>query len=134
MDDAFVDAWRTTRKELKKLEQAGMGLERGRYDGLFRQASKWCASIENAMQLADEMDASLIALDRAQPVIEQAIEILKQSVQTQLSQPATEAPNDSLVQSARNQERSAQSKLAGLAQWHETLHIPQHAVAALIAP
>jgi hypothetical protein len=47
-DDAFVDAWRATRKELKELEQAGVGLERSRYDGLFRQATKWCAPIENA--------------------------------------------------------------------------------------
>ncbi|MFU6768461.1 AAA domain-containing protein [Pseudomonas paraeruginosa] len=58
-DDAFVDAWRATRKELKELEQAGVGLERSRYDGLFRQAAKWCTPNENATQLADEMDASL---------------------------------------------------------------------------
>ena len=30
-DDAFVDAWRAKRKELKDLEQAGAGLERSRY-------------------------------------------------------------------------------------------------------
>lgn len=110
-DDAFVDAWRATRKELKELEQTGVGLERGRYDSLFRQASEWCAPIKNATQLADEMDASLTALERTRPVIDQAIETLKQFMQAQLSQPATEAPNDGLVRSARNQERSAQSKL-----------------------
>lgn len=113
-DDAFVDAWRARRKELKELEQVGVGLERSRYEGLFRQAAKWCASIENATQLADEMDASLIRLERVHPVIEQAIEILDQSVQTQLSQPPTEAPNDGLLRGARNQERSAQSKLNDL--------------------
>lgn len=110
-DDAFVDPWRARRKALKELEQASVGLERSRYDGLFRQATKWCASIENSTQLADEMAASLTVLERAQPVIEQAIEILKQSMQTQLSQPAPEAPSDGLVRDARNQERSAQIKL-----------------------
>jgi hypothetical protein len=110
-DDAFVDAWRTRRKELKELEQAGVGLERSRYDGLFRQADKWCAPIENATQLADEMDASLTALEREQPVIEQAIEALKQAVQVQLAQPAPETPNDGLVRDAQNQERSTQGKL-----------------------
>ena len=128
-DDAFVDAWRATRKELKELEQAGVGLERGRYDGLFRQASKWCAPNGNATQLADEMDACLIALDRVRPVIEQSIEILKQSVQTQLSQPATEAPNDGLVRGARNQERSAQSKLDN---WDEQRRQHEHKVKALL--
>ncbi|RAR48811.1 UNVERIFIED_CONTAM: AAA domain-containing protein [Acidovorax defluvii] len=128
-DDAFVDAWRATRKELKELEQAGVGLERGRYDGLFRQASKWCAPNGNATQLADEMDACLIALDRVRPVIEQSIEILKQSVQTQLSQPATEAPNDGLVRGARNQERSAQSKLDN---WDEQRRQHEHKVNALL--
>jgi hypothetical protein len=107
-DDAFVDAWRAKRKELKELEQAGVGLERSRYDGLFRQATKWCAPIENATQLADEIDASLTELERTQPVIEQAIEILKQSLQVQLSQPAPEAPNDGLVRGART--RSAAPK------------------------
>ena len=110
-DDAFVDAWRATRKELKELEQAGVGLERSRYDGLFRQAAKWCTPNENATQLADEMDASLAALERAQLVIGQAIETLKQFMQAQLSQPEPEAPNDGLVRAARHQERSAQSKL-----------------------
>ena len=128
-DDAFVAAWRATRKELKDLEQAGVGLEHVRYDGLFRQASKWCAPNGNATQLAEEMDASLIALDRAQSVIGQSIEILKQSVQTQLSQPATEAPNDSLVRSARSQERSAQSKLDN---WDEQRRQHEHKVKALL--
>lgn len=128
-DDAFVDAWRARRKELKELEQAGVGLERRRYDSLFRQATKWCASIENATQLADEMDASLIVLERVQSVIEQAIEILKQSVQTQLSQPATETPNDGLVRAARNQERSAQSKLDD---WSEQRRQHEQKVKALL--
>lgn len=128
-DDVFVDAWRATRKELKELEQAGVGLERGRYDGLFRQANNWCASIENATQLADEMDASLSVLERGQPVIDQAIEILKQSVQSQLAQPATEAPNDDLVQAARNQESSAQSKLDN---WDEQRRQHEQKVKALL--
>ncbi|TYC51396.1 DNA helicase [Zoogloea oleivorans] len=110
-DDAFVDAWRATRKELKELEQAGVGLDRSRYDGLFHEASKWCAPNGNATQLADEMSTSLTALESAEPVIDQAIEILKQSLQTQLSQPVPEVPNDGIVRAARNQERSAQSKL-----------------------
>ena len=110
-DDAFVDSWRARRKELKELEQAGTGLERSRYDGLFRQASKWCAPIENAAQLADDIDASLNALEMAQPVIEQAIESLKQSLQTQLLQPVPEAPNDGLVQAAQSLEHSIQNKL-----------------------
>jgi hypothetical protein len=128
-DDAFVDAWRARRKELKELEQAGVGLDRSRYDGLFRQATKWCASIENATQLADEMDASLTVLERAQPVIEQAIEILQQSMQTQLSQPAPEAPTDGLVQGARNQERSAQSQLDN---WDEQRRQHEQKVKALL--
>jgi flagellar biosynthesis chaperone FliJ len=110
-DDAYVDAWRAARKELKELEQAGVGLERSRYDSLFRQASEWCAPIKNATQLADEMDASLTALEKTRTVIDQAIEIVKQSTQAQLSQPAPEAPNDGLVRAARNQERNAQSKI-----------------------
>lgn len=110
-DDAFVDAWRATRKELKDLEQAGVGLERSRYDGLFHQATRWCAHIENATLLAGEMAASLTELERAQPVIEQAIAILKQSLQAQLSQPAPEVPSDCLVRGAKSQERSAQSNL-----------------------
>jgi len=110
-DSAFMDAWRAKRKELKELQKAGVGLDRSRYDGLFRQADEWCAPIQNAAQLADHIDASLSVLDRKQPVIEQAIESLKQSLQTLLLQPAPEAPNDGLVQAVRNQERSAQSKL-----------------------
>ena len=128
-DDAFVDAWRATRKELKELEQAGVGLERSRYDGLFRQAAKWCTPNENATQLADEIDASLAALERAQPVIGQAIETLKQFMQAQLSQPSTEAPNDGLVRNARNQERSAQSKLDN---WDEQRRQHEHKVRALL--
>lgn len=110
-DDAYVDAWRAARKKLKELEQAGVGLEHSRYDGLFRQASEWCAPIKNTTQLADEMDASLTALEKTRTVIDQAIEIVKQSTQAQLSQPAPEAPNDGLVRAARNQERNAQSKI-----------------------
>ncbi|MGI2166499.1 AAA domain-containing protein [Shewanella oncorhynchi] len=110
-DDAFVDAWRATRKELKDLEQAGVGLERCRYEGLFRQAAKWCAPIENASLLADEIAASLTELERKQPVIEQAVEILKQSLQVQLSQPAPEVPSDGLMRAAQNKERIAQSNL-----------------------
>jgi len=112
-DDAFVDAWRATRKELKDLEQAGVGLERSRYDGLFHQATRWCAHIENATVLAGEMAASLTELERAQPVIEQAIVILKQSLQAQLSQPAPEVPSDCLVRGAKSQEHSAQCTLCG---------------------
>lgn len=110
-DDAYVGAWRAKRNELKELEQAGVGLELSRYDGLFRQASEWCAPIKNATQLANDIDASLRALESMQPVIEQATESLNQSLQTQLVQPVPEAPNNGLVQAARNQERSAQSKL-----------------------
>lgn len=110
-DDAFVDAWRATRKELKNLEQAGVGLERSRYDGLFSQATKWCVPIENSTLLADEIAASLAELEKTQPVIDQAIDTLKQSLQAQLSQPAPEAPSDGLVRSAQSQERSAQSNL-----------------------
>ena len=128
-DDTFVDAWRATRKELKELEQAGVGLERDRYDGLFRQANKWCAPNGHATQLADEMDASLIALDKVRLVIEQSIEILKQSVQTQLSRPATEAPNDGLVRGAQNQERSAQSKMDN---WDEQRRQHDQKVKALL--
>ncbi|WP_222610933.1 DEAD/DEAH box helicase [Undibacterium curvum] len=128
-DDAFVDAWRARRKELKELEQAGVGLERSRYDGLFHQATKWCASIENATQLGDEIAASLNMLETAQPVIEQAIEILKQSMQTQLLQPAPQAPNDGLVRDARNRECSAQSQLDN---WYEQRRQHQHKVNALL--
>jgi hypothetical protein len=110
-DDAYVGAWRAKRNELKELEQAGVGLELSRYDGLFRQASEWCAPIKSAIQLANDIDASLRALESMQPVIEQATENLNQSLQTQLVQPVPEAPNNGLVQTARNQERSAQSKL-----------------------
>ncbi|QTL35810.1 DEAD/DEAH box helicase [Pseudoalteromonas viridis] len=110
-DDAYVGAWRAKRNELKELEQAGVGLELSRYDGLFRQASEWCAPIKSATQLADDIDASLRALDSMQPVIEDATESLNQSLRTQLAQPVPEAPNNGLVQAARNQERSAQSKL-----------------------
>ena len=117
-DDAYVDAWRAARKELKELEQAGVGLERSRYDSLFRQASEWCAPIKNATQLADEMDASLTALEKTRTVIDQAIEIVKQSTQAQLSQPAPEAPNDGLVRAARNQERNAQSKIDDWVEQH----------------
>lgn len=128
-DDDFVDAWRARRKDLKELEQSGFGLERNRYDGLFRQANNWCAPIENATQLADEMDASLAELEKAQPDIYQAIEILKQSMQTQLSQPAPEAPNDSPVRDARNQERSVQSKLDN---WNEQCRQHEQKVKALL--
>lgn len=110
-DDAYVGAWRAKRNELKELEQAGVGLELSRYDGLFRQASEWCAPIKSTTQLANDIDASLRALDSMQPVIEVATENLNQSLQTQLVQPVPEAPNNGLVQTARNQERSAQSKL-----------------------
>ncbi|GGE59083.1 hypothetical protein GCM10007421_37090 [Halopseudomonas oceani] len=110
-DDAFVDAWRATRKELKDLERAGAGLERSRYDGLFHQAAKWCVPIENATLLADEISDSLMELERAQLAIEQALETLKQSLQAQLSESAPEVPSDGLVRGAQSQERSAQSSL-----------------------
>ncbi|MDH1316117.1 AAA domain-containing protein [Shewanella xiamenensis] len=110
-DDAFVDSWRATRKELKDFEKAGVGLERSRYEGLFRQAANWCAPIENASLLADEIAVSLTELERLQPAIEQAIEIIKQSLQAQLSQPAPEVPSDGLMRGAQNKERIAQSNL-----------------------
>lgn len=110
-DDTYVGAWRAKRNELKELEQAGVGLDRGRYDGLFSQAHEWCAPIKNAAQLANDIDASLSLLEKGRPVIERAIESLKQSLQTLLLQPLADAPNDGHVQAARNQERSAQSKL-----------------------
>ncbi|WP_187985054.1 DEAD/DEAH box helicase [Vibrio metschnikovii] len=110
-DDAYLRAWRTKRNELKELEQVGVGLDRTRYDGLFRQAAEWCAPIKNATQLANDIDASLRALESVLPVIEQATESLSQSLLTQLAQPVPEAPNNGLVQTARSQERSAQSKL-----------------------
>lgn len=128
-DDAFVDAWRAKRKELKDLEQAGAGLERSRYDGLFHQATKWCAPIENATVLADEIAASLTELERTQPVIEQAIEILKQSLQVQLSQPTPEVPSDGLVRGAQNQERIAQSNLDD---WNEQRRQHEQKVEALL--
>jgi hypothetical protein len=110
-DDAYLRAWRAKRNELKELEQVGVGLDRTRYDGLFRQAAEWCAPINNATQLANDIDASLRALESVLPVIEQATESLSQSLLTQLAQPVPEAPNNGLVQTARSQERSAQSKL-----------------------
>lgn len=110
-DDAYLRAWRAKRNELKELEQVGVGLDRTRYDGLFRQAAEWCAPIKNATQLANDIDASLRALESVLPVIEQATESLSQTLLTQLAQPVPEAPNNGLVQTARSQERSAQSKL-----------------------
>lgn len=110
-DDTYVGVWRAKRNELKELEQADVGLDLSRYDGLFRQASEWCAPIKSAAQLADDIDASLLALESMQPVIEATTEYLNQSLQTQLMQPEPEAPNNGLVQAARNQERSAQSNL-----------------------
>lgn len=110
-DDAYLRAWRAKRNELKELEQVGVGLDRTRYDGLFRQAAEWCAPIHNATQLANDIDASLRALESMRPLIEQATESLSQSLLTQLAQPVPEAPNNGLVQTARSQERSAQSKL-----------------------
>lgn len=128
-DDAFIEAWRATRKELKDLEQAGVGLERSRYDGLFHQASKWCAPIENPTRLADEIAASLTELERAQPGIEQAVEVLKQSLQAQLSERAPEIPSDSLLRSAQNQERIAQSNLDN---WDEQRRQHEQKVKALL--
>jgi len=110
-DGSLVTSWQVKKKELKELEQIGVGLELSRYDGLFRQASEWCAPIKSAIQLANDIDASLRTLESMQPVIEQATENLNQSLQTQLVQPVPEEPNNGLVQTARNQERSAQSKL-----------------------
>lgn len=117
-DDAYVGAWRAKRNELKELEQAGVGLELSRYDGLFHQASEWCAPIKSATQLADDIDASLRALESMQPVIEQATESLNQSLRTQLAQPVPEAPNNGLVQAARNQERCAQSNVDSWEEQH----------------
>ncbi|WP_174868124.1 DEAD/DEAH box helicase [Pectobacterium polaris] len=110
-DGSLVTSWQAKKKELKELEQIGVGLDRSRYEGLFRQASEWCDPIKSASQLAGEMDASLTMLERAQSVIEQAVEIIKQSLQVQLSQPAPEVPSDDLVRGAQNQERTAQSNL-----------------------
>lgn len=110
-DGTCVDVWRSKRKELKELKQSGAGLQRSRYDGLFRQVSKWCAPIENATQLADEMDACLSELDRIRPDIEHRIEMLEQSIKTQLSQPDPEAPDDGSIRSAQRQVSNAQSNL-----------------------
>ena len=128
-DDAFVAAWRATRKALKDLEQAGVGLEHSRYDGLFCQATKWCAPIENPTLLADEIAASLTELERAQPGIEQAVEVLKQSLQAQLSQPEPAVPSDGLVRSALSQERIAQSNLDN---WDEQRRQHDQKVKALL--
>lgn len=128
-DDAYVGAWRSKRNELKELEQAGVGLEISRYDGLFRQASEWCAPIKSATQLANDIDASLRALESMQPDIEQAVEILKQSLQVQLSQPAPEVPSDGLVRGAQNQERIAQSNLDD---WNERRRQHEQKVEALL--
>ncbi|MCL6417045.1 AAA domain-containing protein [Aestuariirhabdus sp. Z084] len=128
-DDTYVGAWRAKRNELKELEQAGVSLDRGRYDGLFRQASEWCAPIKSATQLADDIDASLRVLESMQPVIEQDTESLNQSLQTQLVQPLPEAPSNGLVQAARNEERGAQSNLDN---WEEQRRQHEQKVEALL--
>ena len=110
-DDAFVVEWRNKRKELKELQQTGVGLDHSRYEGLFIQATKWCGPIENPTQLASDIAADLGALEKAQPMIDRSIEALKQYLQTQLSEPAPVTPDDRLVRGAENQVRTAQSKL-----------------------
>lgn len=110
-DGSLVTSWQAKKKELKELEQIGVGLDRSRYEGLFRQASEWCAPIQNASLLADEIVTSLTELERMQPVIEQAVEIIKQSLQEQLSQPVPEVPSDDLVRGAQHRQRIAQSNL-----------------------
>lgn len=110
-DGTLVGDWQAKKKQLKELEQAGVGLEHSRYYGLFRQATKWCATIENATFLADELASSLIELERMQPVIEKAIDTLKQFLQAELSQPVPEVSSDALVRRAETQESSAQSNL-----------------------
>ena len=110
-DGSLVTSWQAKKKELKELEQIGVGLDLSRYEGLFRQASEWCAPIQNASLLADEIATSLTELERMQPVIEQAVEIIKQSLQAQLSQPVPEVPSDDLVRGALYRQRIAQSNL-----------------------
>lgn len=128
-DGALFASWQAKKKELKELEKAGLGLERSRYEGLFRQASEWCAPIENPIRLADEIAASLTVLERAQPGIEQAVEVLNQSLQAQLSEPAPVIPSDSLLRSAQNQERSAQNNLDD---WDEQRRQHEQKVKALL--
>lgn len=128
-DDAYVDDWRAKRKELKELKQSGAILQRSRYDGLFRQVSEWCVPIESATQLAVEMDACLSDLESARPAIEQCIEILEQSIKTQLSQPEPEVPDDSSMRSAQSQVSNARSNLD---RWNEQRRQHEQKVQSLL--
>ena len=112
-NDAYLEPWRAKRKELKELEQAGTGLDRQRYQ-VFEQAEKWCAPIENASRLADEIAACMSALHQAGSEIERAVEALQQQTRIQLSKPAFEMPSGHGVQAAQSQERRAQQALDDL--------------------
>lgn len=117
-DNAYVEPWRAKRKELKELEQSGTGLDRHRYQA-FGQAENWCAPIENASRLADEINACMAALHQARSEVERAVEALQQQVQAQLSKLALEMPSHHALQAAQSQERRAQQALDDLQAQHQ---------------
>lgn len=115
-DDTYVDEWRVKRKELKELEQSNSGLERSRYEGVFVAATSWLASVENTTHLASEIESVLATLVNAKPNINQAIQVLKDSIHAQLMQPEPEAPSQAPVQEAQAHEQFTRSKLD---EWEE---------------
>jgi len=59
-DDEIVEAWRKKRQELKQLRSgAAGGLSREIYESLFTDSDRWCAPIDNALQLGKELDQRL---------------------------------------------------------------------------
>lgn len=62
-DDDLVDAWRRKRQELKQLRSgAAGGLSPEVYESLFTDSPRWCAPIENAQKLGEELRQRLEAI------------------------------------------------------------------------
>lgn len=125
IDNAYLEPWRAKRKELKELEQSGTGLDRQRYQ-VFKQAENWCAPIENASRLADEIAHCLSALYQACTEVEYAMEALQHQARTQLSKPAFVMPSEHCLQEAQLQERRVQQALDDL-----FMHYEQHKIKVL---
>lgn len=59
-DDEVVDAWRRKRQELKQLRSgAAGGLSPDVYESLFTDSHRWCAPIDHAQKLGEELSQRL---------------------------------------------------------------------------
>lgn len=112
-DDSFVEPWRAKRKQLKELQGSETKLDEQRYR-IFKKAETWCAPIEDAKRLADEINSCVGELNKASFEVERELETLKAEVLKELEAPKVDEPDSRRLEAAQSQINQALQDLDSL--------------------